>query len=156
MSGVIFYFIIKRLYNKNPCFAVVKNILQYIKIFFNSSTTSPCSETNDIDVNDKKEEELEPVQFQKELDITDEDLQKYLEELEEEEEEKDEDSQQGNDNEINEKPNEIENETEVKPVRPGFLDLNEAAKSECLGSPGQTPLPKDVERAEVVFSETPR
>lgn len=68
---------------------------------------------------------VEPIQFQNQIDITDEDLQKYLEELEEEED-------RGSD-------------TEVKPVRPGFLHLNEGPEAEHAGSPGLTPLPKNGE-----------
>lgn len=124
-------------------------------IFFYSSTTSPCSEQeNDILISESKDESHEPIQFETQNDITDEDLQKYLEELEEEEEEK-EDSSEGKEEEIISNPNEEDSEAESKPVRPGFLDLNDT-KTECIGSPGQTPLPKDVEQADVVFSETPR
>ena len=141
-----------------PCLQFVVTI-----IFFSlcSSTRTPCSEQeSEIPVNENPEESLEPIQFESQNDITDEDLQKYLEELEEledEEEDKDKEelSEEKEDQEFVNKPNEKENETEVKPVRPGFLDLNES-KSDCLGPPGQTPLPKDIEQAEVVFSDTPR
>lgn len=69
--------------------------------------------------------EIQPIQFQSDNDITDEDLHRYLEELEEEEERN-------------------TAQAEVKPVRPDFLNLNDRNKPERSGSPVQTPLPGDV------------
>ncbi|KAK6639918.1 hypothetical protein RUM43_008195 [Polyplax serrata] len=68
--------------------------------------------------------EIKPIQFESQQDITDEELQKYLEELEEEEA----------------KEQKLE---EAKPSRPDTLNIRRTSlASRQPGSPGQTPLPR--------------
>lgn len=68
--------------------------------------------------------EIKPIQFESQQDITDEELQKYLEELEEEEA----------------KEQKLE---EAKPSRPDTLNIRRMSiASRQPGSPGQTPLPR--------------
>lgn len=82
-----------------------------------------------------KATEIKPIQFETQLDITDEELQKYLEELEEEEEE--------------EKRKE-KKEKESKASRPDSLNLRDSGDSENPGSQTVIPLRRNLEGAEGV------